>query len=146
MANPPKFAPQRQGRSQGPRRLPASGRSRRAPAWPLSTKATRAEADAWTQLWRTPQAVAWEELGCVRQVARYCRAMVAAEAPGAPPALHGQVTAMEDRLGLTPKSMRLLLWTIVDDDLAAQRNTRTATKRTAAKKAPASRRLAAVKV
>jgi hypothetical protein len=32
-----------------------------------------------------------------------------------------QATALEDRLGLTPKAMRLLLWEIVVDEMAAKR-------------------------
>ncbi|MFI6681892.1 hypothetical protein [Kribbella sp. NPDC050470] len=31
------------------------------------------------------------------------------------------MTALADRLGLTPKAMRLLLWEIVEDEIAAQR-------------------------
>lgn len=67
-------------------------------------------------LWETPQSVAWESLGWTRTVARYCRAMVAAEEPRADTRLLGQVTALEDRLGLTPKAMRLLLWQIASDE------------------------------
>jgi len=44
-------------------------------------------------------------------VARYCRLLVRAEAPGSTAAVHAQATALADRLGLTPKAMRLLLWT-----------------------------------
>jgi hypothetical protein len=47
--------------------------------------------------------------------------MVAAEARDAVPALLGQATALEDRLGLTPKAMRLLLWEIASDELAERR-------------------------
>jgi hypothetical protein len=47
-------------------------------------------------------------------VARYCRVMVRAERPGATAAIQAQATSLEDRLGLTPKAMRLLLWTVED--------------------------------
>jgi hypothetical protein len=47
--------------------------------------------------------------------------MVAAEQPGSAPALLGQATALEDRLGLTPKAMRLMLWEISTDELAERR-------------------------
>ena len=67
---------------------------------------------AWVELWRTPQAVVWERLGWNREVARYCRLLVKAEQPGATAAVHAQATALADRLGLTPKAMRLLLWTV----------------------------------
>jgi hypothetical protein len=53
-------------------------------------------------------------------VARYCKTMVAAETSMNPPLL-AQATAFEDRLGLTPKAMRLLLWEIVVDEMAAKR-------------------------
>lgn len=121
MPRPPKFDPQRGTRGRGPVQLPAEGRQGEPPTWPLSGRPTRAEQEAWAQLWATPQAVAWERLGWTRTVARYCRAMVAAEARDASPALLAQVTALEDRLGLTPKAMRLLLWEIVADEVAERR-------------------------
>jgi hypothetical protein len=49
--------------------------------------------------------------------------MVASEKPGAPAAKLAQATALEDRLGLTPKSMRLLLWEIAADEVGEQRQT-----------------------
>lgn len=121
MPRPPKFDPARGTRGRGPLKLPAEGRSGEVPSWPLSGRQTPAEREAWAQLWRTPQAVAWERLGWTRTVARYCRAMVAAERPKASASLLAQVTAMEDRLGLTPKAMRLLLWEVVSDELADKR-------------------------
>lgn len=93
------------------------------PNWPLSGKQSAAEREAWAELWSTPQAVAWERLGagCVREVARYCRLRTAAEKPNATAAQQAQVTALADRLGLTPKAMRLLLWEIVEDEVGMQR-------------------------
>jgi hypothetical protein len=121
MPNPPKFDPARGARGRGPMQLPAEGRQGPPPAWPLEGRQYAAEKRAWEQLWSTPQAVAWERLGWTRTVARYCRTLVQAEHPGAPPALLAQVTAMEDRLGLTPKAMRLLLWEVVADEVADKR-------------------------
>jgi hypothetical protein len=83
------------------------------PEWPL-TRPTRRELVVWAGLWGKPQAVVWEEQDQRTAVARYARLLVRAEARTAPAALQGQVTAMEDRLGLTPKAMRLLLWVIAD--------------------------------
>jgi hypothetical protein len=117
----PKFDPARRNARTGPLSLPAKGREGEPPAWPLSTCASEAERDAWWQLWSTPQAVAWERLGWTRTVARYCRIMVACEQPDAAATLHAQATALEDRLGLTPKAMRLLLWQIAADEVAEQR-------------------------
>ena len=123
----PKENPRRRNARVGPIDLPAKGRTGRTPAWPLPGPADRDERAAWVQLWKTPQAHAWEQLGWTRTVARYCRVMVASERPGAPSSLLAQVTAMEDRLGLTPKAMRLLLWRIAPDEVAERREEKTST-------------------
>lgn len=121
MPRPPKFEPVRGTRGRGPTKLPAEGRRGDPPAWPLAGRQSAAEKSAWAELWATPQAVAWERFGWTRTVARYCRVMVASEKPGAPSALLAQATALEDRLGLSPKSMRLLLWEIASDEVGDQR-------------------------
>lgn len=123
MPNPPKMEPQRGARGRGITNLPANGRPGLPPDWPGSDRPSAAEWDAWGQLWSTPQAVAWERMGVgtCREVARYTRLLVAAEDPDARAAVHAQATALADRLGLTPKSMRLLLWQIATDDLAEKR-------------------------
>lgn len=121
MPNPPKLDPQRGHRGRGLVKLPAEGRTGDPPEWPLPGKTTVAERRAWADLWATPQAVAWERLGWTRTVARYCRVMVEAERRNASAALLAQVTSLEDRLGLTPKAMRLLLWEIVSDEVEEQR-------------------------
>src|SRR5215470_19470509 len=117
----PKINPVRRNARSGPLQLPAEGRQGPTPPWPLGGKPNAAESRGWTELWKTPQAVAWERLGWTRTVARYCRVMVAAESREASPSLLGQVLALEDRLGLTPKAMRLLLWEVVSDEVAEQR-------------------------
>src|SRR4051812_22006454 len=88
------------------RRLPGTGRTGETPRWPLSTKATLAERVLWVELWASPQAVAWEELGWTRTVARYTRITIAAEKPHATAAVMGESRQLEDRLGLNPKAMR----------------------------------------
>lgn len=110
-----KFNPQRRNARVGPLILPAEGREGPPPSWPLDS-INAAEAEAWIQIWRAPQAVAWEALGWTRTVARYCRIMVEAEAPGAKADVRTAAVALEDRLGLTPKSMRLLLWAVADEE------------------------------
>jgi len=115
-----KINPQRRNVRVGPVMLPAEGRSGPAPAWPLPNPASPEEVTAWDQLWSTPQAVAWEKLGWTRTVARYCRIMVEAEMPGAKSDTRNSATSMEDRLGLTPKAMRLLLWAITEDETASE--------------------------
>jgi hypothetical protein len=121
MPTPPKFEPARGARGRGPTRLPAGGRTGDVPAWPLPGRPTGDEREAWAQLWRTPQAVAWERMEWTRTVARYCRLLVRSEDPDATAALQAQTTALEDRLGLTPKSMRLLLWEVASDEVAEKR-------------------------
>lgn len=118
MPQPPKHEPARRNPRVGVVWLPARGREGPPPPWPLPGGQSQAEVEAWAQLWNTPQAVAWEQLGgnWTRTVARYCRLMVRAESLDAYAALHAQATALEDRLGLSPKSMRLLLWRIAPDD------------------------------
>lgn len=128
MPNPPSVDPVRRNARVGPLKLPAEGRKGETPRWPLASQSV-GEEGAWEQLWHTPQAVAWERLGWTRTVARYCRIMVAAEHPDAAAGVMAQATALEDRLGLTPKSMRLLLWEVVSDEVTEQRKTSSARKR-----------------
>jgi hypothetical protein len=121
MPQPPKLEPARRNARVGPTKLPAEGRKGDPPSWPLPGLMDVDERRAWRDLWATPQAVAWEQLGWTRTVARYCRVMVAAEQRGAPAALLGQASLLEDRLGLTPKAMRLLLWQIAADEVGEKR-------------------------
>jgi hypothetical protein len=94
------------------RRLPSAGRRGELPAWPLSSRASAAERGLWAELWASPQAVAWEELGWIRTVARYTRITIAAERPRAIAAVMSEARQLEDRLGLNPKAMRSLGWEI----------------------------------
>jgi hypothetical protein len=87
--------PARGARGRGVLVLPAEGRKGVSPKWPMPDPATPAEKELWRELWHTPQAVEWERLGWSRE--------------------------LEDRLGLTPKAMRLLLWTISVDEVAEKR-------------------------
>jgi len=123
---PPSHDPIRRNARTGPLNLPAEGRKGAPPKWPLDERMSPAEKSAWAELWATPHAVAWEKLGWVRTVARYCRVMVAAEQPDAKAALLAQATALEDRLGLTPKAMRMLLWQIVPNEVADKRDQKAA--------------------
>lgn len=123
MPNPPKLDPARGVRGRGIVNLPASGRQGDPPPWPTPDPPSPAENHLWTQLWASPQAVAWEGMGTAtyREVARYCRLLIVAEAEGSRAADHAQATALADRLGLTPKAMRLLMWQIAPDEVAEKR-------------------------
>lgn len=123
MANIPKFDPARRNDRVGPVQLPAEGRKGRPPAWPIPGRMRAGEVEAWRALWHTPQAVAWERLGWTRVVARYCRGMVEAEKT-MHTSLLAEIRQLEDKLGLTPKAMRLLLWTVVGDTVTEKRRER----------------------
>lgn len=123
MPQVPSFNPRERGKARvGPLQLPAEGRKGETPLWPLPGRTSAAEREAWAQLWRTPQAVAWERLGWTRTVARYCRVMVRSERPGMTAAVLAQASRLETELGLTPKAMRLLLWTISRDEVGERRD------------------------
>jgi hypothetical protein len=98
--------------------LPAKGRQGDAPDWPLDG-ITVGEAQLWRELWATPQAVAWESFGWTRVVARYCRCVIVAEELNKD--AMSEARQLEDRLGLTPKSMRMLMWQIAPDEVAEKR-------------------------
>lgn len=93
-------------------RLPAAGRSGDPPPWPLTGRPLKSEMHLWAELWRTPQSVAWEQLGWERTVARYARQLVKAERRDAPVTTLAEVRQLEDRLGLSPMSMLRLRWEI----------------------------------
>jgi hypothetical protein len=112
--------PARGARGRGVLVLPAEGRKGVSPKWPMPDPATPAEKELWRELWHTPQAVEWERLGWSRVVARYVRAVLFAETSMEATPM-SEARQLEDRLGLTPKAMRLLLWTISVDEVAEKR-------------------------
>jgi hypothetical protein len=118
MPRPPSENPVRRNARVGPLTLPAEGRKGDTPPWPLELQMD-SELALWKDLWATPQATAWERLGFTRVVARYCRFVLMAE-NGNKDAM-AEARQLEDRLGLTPKAMRLLLWTIATDEVAVKR-------------------------
>ena len=122
MPVPPKIDPVRRNARTGPRKLPAEGRKGVPPRWPLPDKATLRETALWKDLWATPQAVAWEQLGWTRTVARYARIALLAEACDKD--FLPEARQLEDRLGLTPRAMRILLWEISSDEVAEKRETK----------------------
>lgn len=114
-------------------RLPSEGRKGRPPKFPLpplvvkgsdddTDEAREIESGLWRDLWSLPQAVAWDRLGYVHEVALYCRHMTLAERGDLEAAKEARMRS--DRLGLTPSSMRSLQWEIVEDELAGRREER----------------------
>lgn len=96
------------------RRLPLAGRRGDPPAFPLA-RSTAAERALWAELWASPQACAWEELGWIRTVARYTRIAIMAERRTAHGYVLTEARQLEDRLGLNPRAMRSLGWEITGD-------------------------------
>jgi hypothetical protein len=92
------------------RSLPPKGYVGRVPDWPLDLD----EPKLWAELWRTPQAEAWSELGWTRGVARYAMLLVEQEGGKANAALLAEIRQMEDRLGLSPMAMKRLQWEVVE--------------------------------
>lgn len=78
------------------------------------------ERNLWKELWRTPQAAAWEHLGWTRDVATYARLSVLAEM-GDMPALQ-EARMWSDRLGLTPMAMLRLRWKVSTDEVGEKRD------------------------
>ncbi|MFG2679189.1 hypothetical protein [Streptomyces sp. NPDC048392] len=85
------------------------------------------EGELWRDLWRTPQAVMWEQLKWSREVAQYVRWKSRAEAGDLDAAKEAR--QLGDRLGLTPLAMLRLRWKIAeaDDVKPASRKRRPAT-------------------
>lgn len=127
MPRTPSFDPVRRNVRIGPLKLPRGGRQGPTPAWPIPGGASVALLKLWDELWHTPQAVAWERLEWTRVVARYSVLLLAAE--DFDYKALAEARQLEDRLGLTPKAMRLLLWEIADDELADARQTPTDARR-----------------
>ena len=103
------------------RHLPASGREGPAPDWPL-TRASPRETELWTDEWRRPQAIVWEQNHQEREVALYVRALAVAERPKATTSARLLVMRQLDALGLTTAGLRSNRWII---DQAKEQVTRT---------------------
>lgn len=77
------------------------------------------EREIWVEAWSTPQAVAWERLRWTRTVAQYVRWKAKGELGSLDAAKEARM--LEDRLGLTPRSLQDLRWTIAADEVGEQR-------------------------
>lgn len=88
------------------------------------------EVSLWDELWHTPQAVEWERLRWTHDVALYVRWMAAAQCGDLDAGKESRQYA--DRLGLTPRGMKSLMWTIAVELVAAPAPA-TSTKRPAAR-------------
>ncbi|WP_240363748.1 hypothetical protein [Streptomyces sp. SID8376] len=91
--------------------LPAEGRTGPAPEWPL-TEQTDREAALWEDLWAKPQAVAWEEMDQVLEVALFCRTLAEAERPDCRVDVKKMVRSYLDSLGLSVAGMLRNRWKV----------------------------------
>jgi hypothetical protein len=97
----------------GYRQLPAEGRKGPPPDFPLPNP-TEGELQVWAGLWKLPQAVEWERLEYTRVVGRYCRMLVDTEEHSPKIQMLVEVRQLEDRLGLSPRSLVQLRWEVAD--------------------------------
>lgn len=86
------------------------------------------EKDLWKKLWRTPQACEWTRLKWDRDVAQYVRHKAAAEIGSLDDSREARQRG--HHLGLTPKGMKDLMWTIGTDQVAEKRAAKRATEQT----------------
>lgn len=150
-----------------PLALPARGRTGRAPAFPLpkvvrfvmtvdsegksskqadsgvSNEFRKRELEIWRELWKTPQAVAWErEPYRWPTIAKYARIMTSTEAePDASAALLSRERELRIECGLSPDGLRANGWAIAPDELAKKRAAKKAAAPAAKKAAAPVRRL-----
>lgn len=112
--------------------LPAGGRDGETPEWPLTVYAGKGETadrvererEIWAEMWRKPQAVAWERFGQHYEVGLMVRRMVEAEQWGSHTSTGTLVRQMMDSLGLTSPGLRSNRWKLSDDEVAEQRDDR----------------------
>lgn len=140
----PKPADERARRNKAPvaMRLPAAGRDGAPPEWPVGfNPSTRAD-QVWSELWSTPQAVAWERLGWTRVVARYVYLLESSERDlddiddpkvyaamlSAQTKLLPELRQLEDRLGLNPLALLRLQWVVDSDEVGAKRDEQAGTQ------------------
>jgi hypothetical protein len=110
----PKPEGQRRRRTAGQatRQLPAEGRQGRPPALPRKRPAWLKETRAWwVRIWRSPSASMWQEADydVAVRLARIREEL--ARRPDVA-ALHAAASALEDRLGLSPRARRALGWEV----------------------------------
>lgn len=74
--------------------------------------AREAELELWSALWGKPQAVMWERLGLVYQVAAYVRAYIESTGPESNAGLKTAAIRMEAELGISTSGMLQNGWVI----------------------------------
>lgn len=131
-----------------PTALPARGRAGNPPAFPLPKKGSsgtaadsfrKRELAIWREVWKTPQAVAWErEPYRWPTVAEFCRLKAIVESESSNAAMFARLREYRNEIGLSPDGLKANGWAIAPDELAAKRAERT-TKPAEEKPAPVRR-------
>jgi hypothetical protein len=103
--------------------LPSEGRTADAPSWPAPTQTDR-EAELWTEMWSTPQALIWERDGLRHYVAMFVRLLAEAEVEKASAENRKTVRMMYADLYLTSDSMARARIRIAEDEVAAKAATK----------------------
>ena len=113
--------------------LPAAGRVGPPPKLPTGLrKWTKATRDAWADLWKSPQATAWDQTGrTLHTWAALHHDLVMDERATA--SISAEMRQHEDRHGLNPAALLRLRWRIVDtpdeDTVNQSRSSSSAQKR-----------------
>ena len=70
----------------------------------------------WADLWRLPQAIKWEQLHAEDTVALYVRTLIQAVDGELDTKLLAEVRQLDAKLGISPKAMLNIRWTIASRD------------------------------
>ena len=100
-------------------KIPAAGRGKPAPEWPLVTPSER-ELELWEAWWAQPVAVMWEESHSEHYVAFTVRMFAEAEMPKARTEDRKSLNQMMANLYLTPDAQLRARILIVAEDAAAE--------------------------
>ncbi|WP_446697431.1 phage terminase small subunit [Streptosporangium vulgare] len=98
--------------------LPCEGRPGDPPEWPLLEPEGR-EWELWADLWAKPQALMWERMGQLYEVAMCVRMLARAEQPRSSIELQKVVRQYFDSLGLSTQGMLRNRWKLTDGPQAA---------------------------
>lgn len=91
----------------------------------------KVERAMWREAWKLPQAIMWERLGWMRDVAQYVRHKTCGEMGSIKDAQEAR--QWSDRLGLNPSAMLRLRWRVTVDEVKAKRDERDGTPAAAAR-------------
>ena len=117
----------------------------RVPEFPLDDQ-SGFEARLWLELWKKPQAVMWERLGLVVQVAAYCRAFAESVLPEASAGLKTAVLRMEAELGVSTSGMLQNGWVIESPEVLSDASVGSGSRSAGKKRTSSGSWLEAVKV